>query len=127
MLSFNLTLGTIFFIPFLELDSFFFTLYNYILQLLIVTNILYFLGIFGILYNKRNFLLTMLFIEVMYIGIFIYIVSTAMLLNMPIGQIYGLSLLIIAACESAVGLGILLILFKNDNTINFENFTELRG
>ena len=95
--------------------------------MLIITNIIYFLGIFGILHNKRNFLLTMLFIEVMYIGVFMYILATSLLLNLPIGQIYALSILIIAACESAIGLGILLILFKNDNTINFENFTELRG
>jgi NADH-quinone oxidoreductase subunit K len=112
---------------FINFDYFFFNLYTNALQLLVITNIIYFLGIFGILYNKRNFLLTMLFIEVMYIGIFVYILTSSLLLNLPIGQIYALSLLIIAACESAIGLGILLILFKNDNTIKLENFTELRG
>lgn len=108
-------------------DPFFISLYSNAIQLLIITNIIYFLGIFGILYNKRNFLLTMLFIEVMYIGIFVYLLASSLLLNLVTGQIYALSILIIAACESAVGLGILLILFKNDNTINLENFTELRG
>ena len=118
----------IFYVNFLlNLDSFFFNLYTNAIQLLIITNIIYFLGIFGILYNKRNFLLTMLFIEVMYIGIFVYLLTSSLLLNLVVGQIYALSILIIAACESAIGLGILLILFKNDNTINLENFTELRG
>jgi len=69
----------------------------------------------------------MLFIEVMYIGIFVYLLISSLLLNLVIGQIYALSILIIAACESAIGLGLLLILFKHDNTINLENFNELRG
>jgi NADH-quinone oxidoreductase subunit K len=69
----------------------------------------------------------MLFIEVMYVGIFLYFILSSMYLNSPIGQIYALVILITAACESAVGLGILLVLFKNDYTINFKNFTELKG
>jgi len=69
----------------------------------------------------------MLFIEVMYIAIFSHFVTSSIILNSPTGQIYALSILIIAACESAIGLGILSILFKNDETINFENFSELRG
>ena len=69
----------------------------------------------------------MLFIEVMYVGIFLYFIGTSFYLNSPLGQIYALVILITAACESAVGLGILLVLFKNDYTINFKNFTELRG
>lgn len=109
------------------LSSFFFNLYLNLIQFLILTNTLYFIGLLGIIYNNRNFLLTMLFIEVMYIAIFSYILASSMLLNLQIGHVYALSILIIAACESAVGLGILLLLFKNTNTINFENFNELRG
>jgi NADH-quinone oxidoreductase subunit K len=69
----------------------------------------------------------MLYIEVIYIGVFAYLITVAVLLNLPIGQIYALSILIIAACESAIGLGILPILFRNDNTIDLENFKTLRG
>jgi NADH-quinone oxidoreductase subunit K len=112
---------------FTSIDSFIFNLHFNLIQLLILTNIIYVLGIFGIITNNRNFLLTMLFIEIMYIGIFIYINVSSMLLNSPIGQIYALIILIIVACESAIGLGILLFLFRSNNTINFENFTELRG
>lgn len=69
----------------------------------------------------------MLFIEVMYIGIFLFFIFSSLYLNSPIGQIYALIILVSAACESAVGLGILLVLFKFDNSINFKDFNELRG
>lgn len=94
---------------------------------LILANFIFFFGIFGIIFNQRNFLLSMLFIEVMYTGIFLYFIFVSFFLNSPVGQVYALTVLVSAACESAVGLGILLILFKFDNSINFNDFTELRG
>jgi NADH-quinone oxidoreductase subunit K len=48
-------------------------------------------------------------------------------MNSPIGQVYGILLLIIAACESAIGLGILIVLFYTKKTIKYSDFTELRG
>ena len=110
-----------------DIGSFFFSYYNLLTNFLILSSIIYFFGLCGIIFNRRNFLITMLFIEVMYVGIFLYFIGISFYLNSPIGQIYALIILITAACESAVGLGILLVLFKNDYTINFKNFTELRG
>lgn len=94
---------------------------------LIIANFIFLFGLFGIILNQRNFLLSMLFIEVMYTGIFFYFIITSIYTNTPIGQVYALSILVSAACESAIGLGILLILFKYDNTVNFNDFTELKG
>lgn len=93
----------------------------------ILSNFIFFFGIFGIIFNQRNFLLSMLFIEVMYTGVFLYFIIGSFYLNSPIGQVYALTILVAAACESAIGLGILLVLFKFDNTINFNEFNELRG
>lgn len=114
---------------FLQTDfgSFFYTFYNFILEFLIISSFIYFFGLYGIVMNAKNFLITMLFIEVMYVGIFLYFNISALFLNSPVGQLYSLLILITAACESAVGLGILLLLFKNDFTINISSFTELRG
>lgn len=94
---------------------------------LVLANFFFFFGILGIIFNQRNFLLSMLFIEVMYTGIFLYFIFGSFYLNSPIGQVYALTILVSAACESAVGLGILLILFKYDNSISFNDFSELRG
>lgn len=95
--------------------------------LLVLSNFIFLFGVFGIILNRRNFLVSMLFIEVMYTGIFMYFIVASLFLNLPAGQVYALVILVSAACESAIGLGILLILFRYDNSINFEDFTELRG
>ena len=118
-----------FFFIFLQIDfgSFFYNFYNFTLEFLIISSFIYFFGLYGIVMNAKNFLITMLFIEVMYVGIFLYFNIASIFLNSPIGQLYSLLILITAACESAVGLGILLLLFKNDFTINIASFTELRG
>ena len=104
------------FIPYANLSSF-----------LILSNTVYFVGILGIILNRRNFLITMLFIEVMYVGVFLYLTGTSVILNNPEGQLYSIMVLITAACESAVGLSILLILFRQDQSIHLKDFTYLRG
>lgn len=100
---------------------------NHISDFLILSNIIYFIGILGIILNRRNFLITMLFVEVMYVGIFLYLTGTSVVLNNPEGQLYSIMVLITAACESAVGLSILLILFRQDQSIRLKDFTYLRG
>lgn len=106
--------------------SFFQFLWN-IESLLVLTNFIFSFGILGIILNHRNFLLSMLFIEIMYTGIFLNFIFISIFINLPIGQVFAIVILISAACESVIGLGILLILFRYDNNITFEVFTELRG
>lgn len=117
----------IFIIKIPNIESFFLIYSEYLMQFLILSNIIYFLGIFGIMFNQRNLLITMLFIEVTYVGIFLYFIGISVFLNSPIGQIYALIILITAACESAIGLGLLLVIFKNDFTVNYDNFQNLKG
>lgn len=69
----------------------------------------------------------MIFIEVMFVGIFFLFISISTILTLELGQIYALFILIGAACESAVGLGILLILFRFDTKIQLGAFTKLKG
>jgi NADH-quinone oxidoreductase subunit K len=114
-----------FFDPFVSFDVFVFN--NNISILLILANLLFFYGIYGIIINRQKFLLTMLFIEVMYVGIFAHFLISSLILNSTLGQIYAILLLIIVACESAIGLGILIVLYHKEHSINFIDFTELRG
>lgn len=119
---------------FLFLSSFlinhqFFSIY-YIQQqniFIILGNLIFFLGILGIILNQRNFLISMLFIEVMYIGIFTHFLILSTQTFLPLSQIFALCFLVVIACESVIGLGILLILYRYDKSINIEFFTDLRG
>jgi NADH-quinone oxidoreductase subunit K len=108
-------------------NDFFIFYINFLYQLLMLASISYFIGLFGIIFNHRNFLVTMLFIEVMYVSIFIYFIVSSFYLNSPIGQIYALAILISVACESAVGLGILITVYKNNKIITWEYYQQLKN
>jgi len=125
ILFFNKFINLYFIVPF---NSFNFdTFTTDINQLLILFNFTFLVSIYGIIVNRKNFLLTMLYIELMYVSIFAYFITGSIFLNSPIGQIYAILLVIIAACESSIGLGILIVLFYKKETIKFDDFTELRG
>lgn len=89
--------------------------------------LLFFIGLSGIVFNYRNYLVTMLCIEIMYLGITICFLIVSVATCDPKGQIYGLILLIVAAAESAIGLGVLVVLYKFGNSIDFSDYQELRG
>lgn len=88
---------------------------------------LYFLGLFGIIYNYKNLIVTMMCVEVMYLGIISSFAIVSTFSADPKGQIYAMILTIVAASESAIGLGILVTLFNSTRSLNFNSFQELRG
>jgi NADH:ubiquinone oxidoreductase subunit K len=66
-------------------------------------------------------------IELMYLGITLCFIIVSISTSDPKGQIYALLLLILAAAESAVGLGILIVLYRFGSSIEFQNYQELKG
>jgi NADH-quinone oxidoreductase subunit K len=85
------------------------------------------IGLIGIIFNFKNFLVTMFSVELMYLGITISFILVSVVTHDPKGQIYAMILLILAAAESAIGLGILIVLFRFGKSIDFESYQELKG
>jgi NADH-quinone oxidoreductase subunit K len=85
------------------------------------------LGLFGMIFNYKNFLVTMMSVELMYLGIISSFVLYGLACHDVRGAIYALIILILAACESAVGLGILVLIYRYSNSVNFSSNQELRG
>jgi NADH-quinone oxidoreductase subunit K len=85
------------------------------------------IGLSGIIFNYKNFLITMLSIELMYLGIITSFIIFSFCIYDPKGQIYALVLLIMAAAESSIGLGILIVLFRFSGSIEFKTYQELKG
>lgn len=79
------------------------------------------------IFNYKNFLVTMMCIELMYLGAITSFVLLGVTCHDSRGSVYGLLLLILAACESAVGLGILIVLYRFGRTIDFTAYEELGG
>jgi NADH-quinone oxidoreductase subunit K len=88
--------------------------------------LLFFIGLLGIAFNYKNFLVTMMAAELMYLGIIFLFILTGYYYNSE-GQLYGLLLLIIAASESAIGLGILIVLYRFGKSVDFIDYQELKG
>jgi len=88
---------------------------------------LFFIGLTGILFNYKNYLVTMFCIELMYLGITVCFVIVSVSTADPKGQIYAILLLVIAAAESAIGLGMLIVLYRFGSSIDFSDYQELKG
>jgi len=66
-------------------------------------------------------------IEMIYLGAITSFVLYGVVIDDPRGSIYGLILLILAACESAIGLGILIVLYRFGRAIDFNSYQHLGG
>ena len=74
--------------------------------------ILCFLGICGILVNKRNIIISIISIEIMFYGLNFYLIIISLYLDDISGQIMSLFILTIAAAESAIALALIMSYFK---------------
>jgi NADH-quinone oxidoreductase subunit K len=88
---------------------------------------LFFIGLTGILFNYKNYLVTMFCIELMYLGITVCFAIVSVFTADPKGQIYSILLLVVAAAESATGLGVLIVLYRFGSSINFSDYQELKS
>lgn len=89
--------------------------------------LLFFIGISWLVLNWKNFLLLLLCIELFYFGIAIAFIFTGLAASDIKGHIVALLLVILAAAESAVGLGLLIVLYNFGNSIDFEDYHELHS
>lgn len=85
------------------------------------------IGLLGAVHNQKNFLIAMMGIELMYLGLIGLFFWTSSVLNDAQGLVSGLVFLTIAASESALGLGILVVLFRFSQSISFNSYQELKS
>lgn len=81
----------------------------------------------GMIFNYQNFLVTMMCIELMYLGAISSFVLYGTVMHDVQASSYGLFFLIMAACESAVGLGVLIVLYRFGRSIDFSDYEQLGG
>jgi NADH-quinone oxidoreductase subunit K len=94
--------------------------------------ILFALSVIGIFLNRRNLIVLLMAIELMLLAVNMNFVAFSRYLD-PItsdpmaGQIFVFFILTVAAAESAIGLAILVVLFRNRSTINVDELDALKG
>lgn len=89
--------------------------------------ILFAIGIFGIFLNRRNLIILLMSIELVLLAVNMNFVAFSTWSGNPDGQVFVFFILTVAAAESAIGLAILVLLFRNLNTINVDDLDRLKG
>jgi len=94
---------------------------------LILSSILFTMGIFGIFLNRKNVIVILMSIELMLLAVNINFVTFSSFLGDISGQIFAMFVLTVAAAEAAIGLAILVVYFRQRGTIAVEDISEMKG
>ena len=94
---------------------------------LLLGAILFAIGVVGIFMNRRNVLIILMAIELMLLAVNMNFVAFSHFLGDGAGQVFVFFILTVAAAESAIGWAILVVLFRNLDTIDVENLDSLKG
>jgi len=94
---------------------------------LVLGAILFSIGVVGIFLNRRNVIIILMAIELMLLAVNMNFIAFSHFLGDAAGQIFVFFILTVAAAESAIGLAILVVLFRNLDTVNVEDLDALKG
>ena len=94
---------------------------------LILGAILFAISVIGIFLNRKNVIVLLMAIELMLLAVNMNFIAFSSFRGDPAGQIFVFFILTVAAAESAIGLAILVVLFRNLSTINVEDLDSLKG
>lgn len=94
---------------------------------LIIGAILFSMGVFGFFLNRRNLIVLLMSIELILLAANMNFVAFSTWSGDLSGQVFVFFVLTVAAAEAAIGLAILVLLFRNLNTINVDKLDQLKG
>jgi len=86
----------------------------------------YFFGLFGLLINLKSILISLLFVELVYFSIIVHFLFLAMCFDLYFCFVYALLFILIAAAESVIGLGLVILLFRFQRNITFDSLSALK-
>ena len=96
-------------------------------HVLLLSGILFSLAVAGIFINRKNVLLLLMCIELMLLAVNFNFIAFSYYLGDLAGQVFVFFILTVAAAESAIGLAILVVLFRERKSINVEDLDAMRG
>ena len=94
---------------------------------LILGAILFALSVMGIVLNRKSVVILLMSIELMLLAVNMNFVAFSHYLGDTAGQVFVFFILTVAAAEASIGLAILIVLFRNRQTINVEDLDSLKG
>ena len=94
---------------------------------LVLGGVLFAISVLGIFLNRKNVIIILMAIELMLLAVNMNFIAFSHYLGDIHGQIFVFFILTVAAAESAIGLAILVVLFRNLHTINVDDLDHLKG
>jgi NADH-quinone oxidoreductase subunit K len=94
---------------------------------LILAAIVFCISVVGIFLNRKNLIVLLMAVELMLLAVNINFVAFSSYLNDIHGQLFVVFIMTVAAAEAAIGLAILVVLFRNLSTIHVDDLDSLKG
>ena len=94
---------------------------------LILAALLFLIGVVGIFLNRKNIITLLMAIELMLLAVNINFIAFSHFLGDLAGQVFVFFILTVAAAESAIGLAIIIVVFRNNQSINVDDLNRLKG
>ncbi len=94
---------------------------------LILGAILFSIGVVGLFLNRKNLVILLMSIELLLLAVNINFIAFSHYLQDIAGQVFVFFILTVAAAEAAIGLAILIVLFRSRQTINVDELDTLKG
>lgn len=98
-----------------------------LIHFLILSTLLFTIGMCGIFINRKNVITVLMSIELMLLAVNINFVAFSSYQNNISGQIFTIFILTVAAAEAAIGLAILVVYFRNRGNIDIEDIRQMHG
>lgn len=94
---------------------------------LVVSSILFVMGVLGIFLNRKNVIIILMALELILLAVNLNLVAFSVFLNDMTGQIFAMFVLTVASGEAAIGLAILVIYFRGRGTIAVDDVNRMKG
>ena len=94
---------------------------------IVVSSILFVLGVLGIFLNRKNVIVILMAIELILLSVNINFVAFSAFLHDLVGQVFAMFVLTVAAAEAAIGLAILVTYFRGRGSIAVDDVNRMRG
>ncbi len=96
-------------------------------EVLVLAALLFCISVAGIFINRKNVIILLMCIELMLLSVNLNFIAFSHFAGDIHGQVFVFFILTVAAAEAAIGLAILVVLFRNRNTINVADLDSMRG
>jgi NADH-quinone oxidoreductase subunit K len=96
-------------------------------DVLMLAAVIFGISIAGIILNRKNLIVLLMCIELMLLAVNTNFIAFSYFFHQTVGEVFVFFILTVAAAESAIGLAILVVLFRNRQSINSDDIAEMKG